>query len=62
MSAIKELQIRLQGTNALIALYQETLELPTTTPLEAKALRINMRSLQNLAKRLEVEPTLSLET
>jgi hypothetical protein len=55
MSAIKELTIRLQGTNALIARYQETLELPTTTPLESKALKLNMRSLQNLAKRLEVE-------
>lgn len=55
MSAIRELQIRLQSTNALIARYRETLELPTTTPLEAKALKVNMRSLQNLAERLEAE-------
>jgi len=53
MSAIQELQVRLQSTNALIARYRETLELPTTTPLEAKALRVNMKALENLAKRLE---------
>lgn len=55
MSAIQELQIRLQSTNALIARYRETLELPTISPLEAKALKLNMRSLQNRAKRLEEE-------
>jgi len=53
MSSIQELKIRLQSTNALIARYRETLDLSTTTPLEAKALKINMQSLQNLAKRLE---------
>jgi hypothetical protein len=55
MSAIQELQIRLQGTNALIARYRVALDLPTTTPLEAKALKLNMRALQNLATRLETE-------
>lgn len=55
MSAIQELQIRLQGTNALIARYEETIALPTTTESEALALRVNMRSLRNLAKRLEAE-------
>lgn len=53
MSAIQELQVRLQSTNALIARYRETLDLPSTTPIEAKALRINMRALEALAKRLE---------
>ena len=53
MSATQELQERLQGTNALIARYQEKLTLSTTTASEAKVLRVNMRSLQILALRLE---------
>jgi len=53
MSAIQELQQRLQGTNALIARYQQALELPTTTAGEALALQVNLRTLKNLAARLE---------
>lgn len=55
MTAIHELQVRLQSTNALISRYREALDLPATSPLEAKALKLNMRFLQNLAKRLEAE-------
>jgi hypothetical protein len=53
MSAIQEIQERLQGTNALIARYQEALDLPTTSASEAQALKVNLRSLLNLAARLE---------
>src|SRR5665213_190240 len=55
MSAIQELQERLQGTNALIARYQEALELPSTSESEAQVLRVNLRSLRNLASRLEAQ-------
>lgn len=55
MSALQELQIRLQDTNALIARYRTTLEIGTPSPVEAKALRVNMKSLQNLARKLEDE-------
>jgi sRNA-binding protein len=55
MSAIQELQDKLKNTNALIARYQEELDRPSTKPSEAKVLKVNVRSLQNLAKQLESE-------
>ena len=55
MSAIQELQVRLQGTNALIARYSAALVLATTSEADALALNVNLRSLRNLANRLEAE-------
>jgi len=43
-------------TRNLIVQYQEAIDRPETTPLEAKALRVNMRALENLAARQEVAP------
>jgi hypothetical protein len=55
MSVAAELRRRIEDTNALIARHREALELPSASPLEAKSLKVNIRSLEKLLKRLEEE-------
>jgi hypothetical protein len=54
MSAMLELQERLQNTNALIARYENAITNPDSSG-QAKSLAANVRALQTLQRRLEAE-------
>jgi hypothetical protein len=51
----------LRATERLIERYQEALDNPNTSEIESKALRVNMRTLQNTAKRLRDSSSISTE-
>ena len=54
MSALLELEKRLQNTNALIVQYQDALALPDNREYQ-NAITVTLHSLQKLQKRLETE-------